>query len=50
LQKIFQTEDAATALKGQKFVLQVLSLKDVEADKNQEGKSEKDRMKAVKFK
>ena len=54
LRTILQEKDP-NVLKGQKFVMQVLSLKDVEADKNKEGgvlaeKSEKERMKAVKFK
>ncbi len=52
LRTILQENDP-NALKGQKFVMQVLSLKDVEADKNKEGapeKSEKDKIKAVKFK
>jgi hypothetical protein len=51
--KIILQETDPNALKGQKFVMQVLSLKDVESDKNKEGapeKSEKEKMKAVKFK
>ncbi len=51
--KTMLQETDPSVLKTQKFVMQVLSLKDVESEKIKEGapeKSEKEKMKAVKFK